>query len=162
MRLTVFAIGRLSNRPEQALVDGYVARIRQLSSQSRLGPCDLRELDVKVGDRLAESTALLRAVAHIEVCVVLDERGGVLSSEKFSSRLADWRDQGVREVAFLIGGADGHSDAVRQHASSVISFGSMVWPHSLARVMLLEQLYRAATIAVGHPYHRASLQDEDR
>lgn len=86
---------------------------------------------------------------------MLDERGTALSSEDFAALLARWRDAGVREARFMIGAADGHSDAERAGADLLLAFGPATWPHLLARAMLLEQLYRATTILAGHPYHRA-------
>jgi 23S rRNA (pseudouridine1915-N3)-methyltransferase len=87
--------------------------------------------------------------------VLLDERGKVLSSEDFAAQLGRWRDEGVRECRFVIGAADGHSEAERAEADLLLSFGRMTWPHLLARAMLAEQLYRASSILVGHPYHRS-------
>jgi 23S rRNA (pseudouridine1915-N3)-methyltransferase len=87
--------------------------------------------------------------------VLLDERGTAMASERFAALLGKWRDEGVRETRFLIGAADGHSDAERTSADLLLAFGPATWPHMLARAMLLEQLYRATTILAGHPYHRA-------
>lgn len=87
--------------------------------------------------------------------VLLDERGKAMSSEAFAALLGKWRDEGVRETRFLIGAADGHSDAERASADLLLAFGPATWPHMLARAMLMEQLYRATTILAGHPYHRA-------
>ena len=77
-----------------------------------------------------------------------------MSSTDFATRLARWRDAGLQDVAFLIGGADGIDKSLSERADTTLSFGKMVWPHLLARVMLAEQLYRAATILAGGPYHR--------
>ena len=87
--------------------------------------------------------------------VLLDERGKALASEDFAALLGRWRDEGVHEVRFMIGAADGHSDAERAAADLLLAFGPATWPHMLARAMLMEQLYRAVTILAGHPYHRA-------
>jgi 23S rRNA (pseudouridine1915-N3)-methyltransferase len=89
------------------------------------------------------------------VLVTLDERGRVLSSPEFADQLAKWRDGGRQDVSFVIGGADGIAPSFRARADFSISFGRMVWPHMLVRVMLAEQLYRAASILAGAPYHRA-------
>ncbi len=86
--------------------------------------------------------------------VMLDERGEQPTSPDFAARLARHRDE-ARDICFLIGGADGLDPALRARADWQISFGRMVWPHMLVRVMLAEQLYRAATILAGSPYHRA-------
>lgn len=87
--------------------------------------------------------------------VLLDERGEALASEQLASTLGNWRDTGIREVRFVLGAADGHSQAERAEADLLYAFGPSTWPHLLARAMLMEQLYRATTILAGHPYHRA-------
>ncbi len=87
--------------------------------------------------------------------VLLDERGKALSSEQFAVLLGQWRDDGVRETRFWIGAADGHGQKAREDADLLIGFGAMTWPHMLARAMLAEQLWRAASILAGHPYHRS-------
>lgn len=102
----------------------------------------------------AEADLLRNAIPKGAHIMVLDERGAVLSSPKFAANLADWRDQGRRDLAILIGGADGLHPDLRASADFALGFGAMVWPHMLVRVMLSEQLYRAATILAGGPYHR--------
>ena len=90
--------------------------------------------------------------------VLLDERGAPMGSEAFAGLLGRWRDDGVREVRFVIGAADGHGDAARSEkggADLLLGFGAMTWPHMLARAMLAEQLWRATSILAGHPYHRS-------
>ena len=102
----------------------------------------------------AEAALLEKALPTGALLCVLDERGKVESSPAFADRLAGWRDQGRGDVAFVIGGADGIDPALRSRADHAMSFGKMVWPHMLVRVMLAEQLYRAASILAGAPYHR--------
>jgi 23S rRNA (pseudouridine1915-N3)-methyltransferase len=102
-----------------------------------------------------EGELLLAAVPTDAVTVALDRRGRQMDSEAFARQLARWRDQSVADVAFLIGGADGHAEALLKKASLVLSFGAMTWPHQLARAMLAEQIYRGQQILAGHPYHRA-------
>lgn len=87
--------------------------------------------------------------------VLLDERGKAMASEKLAQTLGRWRDDGMRETRFVLGAADGHSDAERAEADLLLAFGPATWPHLLARAMLMEQLYRATSILAGHPYHRA-------
>ena len=87
--------------------------------------------------------------------MLLDERGRELSSEELAQILGRWRDDGVRETRFVLGAADGHSEAERAGADLLLAMGAMTWPHLLARAMLAEQLYRATTILAGHPYHRS-------
>jgi 23S rRNA (pseudouridine1915-N3)-methyltransferase len=87
--------------------------------------------------------------------IALDERGDGMDSAAFAGHLARWRDQGVENTIFAIGGADGLSPDLRRKARVRLAFGAATWPHQMVRVMLLEQIYRAATILAGHPYHRA-------
>ena len=86
--------------------------------------------------------------------VLMDEKGENLSSMDFARRLERWRDDGVRETRFMLGAADGHSDAERAGADLLLAFGPATWPHMLARAMLIEQLYRAWSVNANHPYHR--------
>ena len=156
MRVHVCAVGRLRSGPERELCDDYVARFGRTGRPLGLGPAEIREVeDRKGGGRAAEAALLDRAVPAGAARVVLDERGRMLNSPEFADMLARWRVQGRSDVAFLIGGADGLDPALRKGADMAISFGPMVWPHMLARVMLTEQLYRAAAILAGSPYHRA-------
>jgi 23S rRNA (pseudouridine1915-N3)-methyltransferase len=103
----------------------------------------------------AEADLLEKAIPSGAKLITLDERGKLLTSPEFSKCIANFRDQGQGHLAFVIGGADGIDPALRARADMSISFGSMVWPHMLVRVMLSEQLYRAASILAGTPYHRA-------
>jgi 23S rRNA (pseudouridine1915-N3)-methyltransferase len=102
-----------------------------------------------------EAQRLLGAADGADLIVALDERGKTLGSEAFARWLGAQRDDGRRAIAFLIGGADGHGDAVSVGVPFKMSLGPMTLPHGLARIVLAEQLYRAATILAGHPYHRA-------
>lgn len=155
MRLHLCAVGRLRKGPERALVDDYATRFNRTGRGLGLGPLAEHEVEDRRGNGTAGEAALLRRICPAgAVIVVLDERGAMLGSPDFAARLAGWRDQGVGDVAFFIGGADGLADDLRHEAALVISLGTMVWPHMLVRVMLAEQLYRAATILAGGPYHR--------
>lgn len=155
MRLGIAAIGRLRRGPEQALIDDYVARAERAGRALGLGPIQITELaDKKGGGKAAEAQLLSRAVPDGAVLIALDERGQTLSSPKFAEKLADWRDQGRAGVWFVIGGADGLDPVLVAQADLTLSFGKMVWPHMLARVMLSEQIYRAVSILSGSPYHR--------
>ena len=86
--------------------------------------------------------------------VALDGRGKTLTSEEFATRLARWRDDGIADLVFVIGGADGLDRRLIERAAFVLSLGAMTWPHLLVRVLLAEQIYRAQSILLGHPYHR--------
>lgn len=142
--------------PERALLDDYLARFDRTGRALGLGPAQMHEVDDRKGGGMdAEAQLLDRAVPKGAVIVALDERGKLLSSPEFSEKLAGWRDAGRGGVAFVIGGADGIAPMLRDRADFKLSFGKMVWPHMLVRVMLAEQLYRAASILAGAPYHRA-------
>ncbi|NNE79836.1 MAG: 23S rRNA (pseudouridine(1915)-N(3))-methyltransferase RlmH [Silicimonas sp.] len=154
MRLKIAAVGRLRRGPEAALVDDYLSRFDKTGRAHGLGPVTLQEVEARKSGKPAEATLLIKATVGIKPVIVLDERGRMLSSPQFAKQLATWRDQGCPEAAFVIGGADGLDRSIRDQADFAISFGAMVWPHMLARVMLAEQLYRAASILAGSPYHR--------
>jgi 23S rRNA (pseudouridine1915-N3)-methyltransferase len=153
MRIQVAAVGRARAGPEAALFAHFSQRIN-------VWPFELREVDLKrnvpAGQSSAAEGELLLATlpdgAHV---VVLDEGGKQLSSEAIAGMMGDLQDSGCREVAFLIGGADGHSPAVLARADQKLAFGHNTWPHMLVRGLLAEQIYRAQQILAGHPYHRA-------
>ena len=151
MRLHIVAVGKLKAGPHAALARHYAERLawplalREVEEKRPLPPAEIKE---------REGALLLAAVPAGAVLVALDERGKTLSSAAFAQKLAQWRDGGTSDLAFLIGGADGLAEAVRQKAQLVLSLGAMTWPHLLVRGMLLEQLYRAQQILAGHPYHR--------
>ena len=86
--------------------------------------------------------------------IALDERGKTLTSQNFSSLIGRYRDETGGTIQFILGGSDGLTDQVRSRSDLMLSFGKQTWPHLLARIMLLEQIYRAQQILAGHPYHR--------
>jgi 23S rRNA (pseudouridine1915-N3)-methyltransferase len=156
VKITIAAVGRLKPGPEQMLLDDYLARAGSAGRALALGPFSVTEVDErKVRDRAAQSARLIAAIPPGAAAIALDERGQTLSSPDFAKLLAGLRDRGVGEATFLIGGADGHDQALREGADRLLSLGPMVWPHMLVRVMLAEQLYRAVSILAGGPYHRA-------
>jgi 23S rRNA (pseudouridine1915-N3)-methyltransferase len=153
MRIMVAAVGRARAGPEAALFEHYAKRIT-------VWPFELREVDLRknvpVGQLSeAEGALLLDAVPDGAHVIALDEVGKQLSSEAIASLLGALQDDATRDVVFLIGGADGHSEAVRARADRVMGFGQNTWPHMLVRGLLAEQVYRAQQILAGHPYHRA-------
>ncbi|MCA1337662.1 23S rRNA (pseudouridine(1915)-N(3))-methyltransferase RlmH [Pseudooceanicola marinus] len=155
MKLHLCAIGRLRKGPEKALIDDYLDRAGKTGRALGLGPCAVSEAEAKRGGGMAEEAELLsRMIPDGAKLVCLDERGKLLTSPQLADQLGAWRDEGIRDTAFVIGGADGIDPALRARADLSISFGKMVWPHMLARVMLSEQIYRATTILAGSPYHR--------
>ena len=156
MRLRIVAVGRLRSGPERALVDDYVSRFDRTGRPLGLGPLTEPEVEDRKGGGMADEAALIaRALPAGALVCTLDERGETVDSPGFAAMLARWRDAGRQDAAFVIGGADGIDPGLRARADASVSFGRMVWPHMLVRVMLAEQLYRAATILAGGPYHRA-------
>jgi 23S rRNA (pseudouridine1915-N3)-methyltransferase len=143
MLLHIIARGKIGRSPEADMVDRYARRM----STGALGTIRVTELPDRGGAAPPVPAGPVRTV-------VLDERGRLLASAEFARLLERWRDDGVREARFLIGAADGHDAAQRETADLLLGFGPMTWPHMLARAMLAEQLWRAASIASGHPYHR--------
>jgi 23S rRNA (pseudouridine1915-N3)-methyltransferase len=155
MRVHICAVGRLRKGPERDLYDDYLTRFDRTGRALALGPAALIEVeDKKGGGMAAEAVLLEKAIPSGALICVMDERGDVMTSPRFADRIGGWRDQGRQDVAFVIGGADGIAPALRARADASLSFGKMVWPHMLVRVMLAEQLYRAASILSGGPYHR--------
>jgi 23S rRNA (pseudouridine1915-N3)-methyltransferase len=155
MRLHICAVGRIRKGPERALIDDYILRFDRTGRSLSLGPCHEHEIDDRKAVTAADEARLLeRALPTGAVIIALDERGEMLNSRSFAQAMALQRDSGVSDLTFVIGGADGLDPALRGKADKLLSLGPMVWPHMLARVMLCEQIYRAATILAGGPYHR--------
>ncbi len=156
MRVQICAVGRLRKGPERELYDDYLTRFDRTGRALALGPAQLIEVeDKKGGGMAAEAMLLRRAIPDGALICTLDERGKLMSSPGFAAQLGTWRDQGRQDLTFVIGGADGIDSDLQAQADASLSFGKMVWPHMLVRVMLAEQLYRAASILAGGPYHRA-------
>jgi 23S rRNA (pseudouridine1915-N3)-methyltransferase len=155
MRVTLCVVGRLRAGPERDLIDDYLTRFDRTGRALGLGPIAVREVeDRKGGGMTAEAVVLEKALPAGAAVIALDERGKIKTSPDFSQDLAKWRDDGRSDLAFIIGGAAGIDPALRAKCDASLSFGKMVWPHMLVRVMLAEQLYRAASILSGAPYHR--------
>ncbi len=161
MRLRIIAVGRLKSGPERSLFDDYATR---LANQGRgigldwQGGVEIDESRARAPEqRKREEAAAIRGklTGSDTRLVVLDERGQSLASERFAKRIGAWRDDGAAETVFIVGGPDGVDAALVAEADLSLALGTMTWPHRLARVLLAEQLYRAAAILSGHPYHRA-------
>lgn len=155
MRITLIAVGRFGGgrkgNPERDLFDHYVSRIsfdfvlKEVEEKRALSPDELKK---------KEAELLLTAIPDGAVVVALDERGKNLKSLELAKKLGNWRDDGRRDIAFLIGGANGLDGSVRDKADLVLSFGTLTWPHMLVRGMLAEQIFRCQCILANHPYHR--------
>ncbi|MEE9329095.1 MAG: 23S rRNA (pseudouridine(1915)-N(3))-methyltransferase RlmH [Parvularculaceae bacterium] len=164
MDITIGAVGRHKSGPVLELYKTYAARLEGLGRQIGLSGPNLYEVEAA---KALPATALQAKEAELLVAklpalgpvYILDEHGTSLSSQSFAEKLSRERDAGAGHVSFLLGGANGHGPAVRSlaqsRAATLLSFGPATWPHMLARAMLVEQLYRAATILAGHPYHRS-------
>ena len=159
MRVGIFAVGRMKAGPERELVARYLDRFSKAGPPLGLEFSAVTEIAesraASAAQRKQEEGRALLAAAQGSALILLDETGKNLPSEDFASRLASIRDGGARAALFAIGGADGHDPELRSQAALVLSFGAATWPHQMVRIMLAEQLYRAATILGGHPYHRA-------
>jgi len=160
MRLVVISIGRLKQGPERELAERYRKRFEDIGRKLGFRGLEIHEIpESRARDavtRIAEeATAISAAIPEKSVVVALDERGDSIDSTAFARQLGRWRDEAVADTIFVIGGADGLSPDLWREAKLRIAFGSATWPHQMVRVMLLEQVYRAATILAGHPYHRA-------
>jgi 23S rRNA (pseudouridine1915-N3)-methyltransferase len=136
LQLTIIAFGKGAGSDEQAICQRYLARLHPPGRLVEIGKGDFPP--PPPGSRT----------------VVLDEGGDMLSSLMFARRLERWRDDGVREIRFLVGPADGHRPETLARADLLLAFGPQTWPHLLVRALLAEQLYRAQSILSGHPYHR--------
>ncbi|MGA7546047.1 MAG: 23S rRNA (pseudouridine(1915)-N(3))-methyltransferase RlmH [Methyloceanibacter sp.] len=159
MRLLIAAVGKLKQGPERELCAHYLARAEAAGRALGIGPLSLIEVPESKGATAAscrkqEATALFAKLPSPHKLVCLDRTGEAMSSEAFAQALAKVRDEGARTLAFLIGGADGLGQEALVRADRRLSLGALTLPHGLARIVLAEQIYRAATILAGHPYHR--------
>ncbi|MCY6383455.1 23S rRNA (pseudouridine(1915)-N(3))-methyltransferase RlmH [Hoeflea prorocentri] len=159
MRVTIYAVGKLKAGPERELSARYIDRFKKAGAARGLNfnriveITESRATDAATRKR-EEYEALEKQLPDDCVLLVLDEHGSTMSSRRFADTLAGWADIGRRDLAVAIGGADGHDDSLLDKADKVLSFGKLTWPHQIVRILLAEQLYRAATILTGHPYHR--------
>jgi 23S rRNA (pseudouridine1915-N3)-methyltransferase len=150
MRMTIAAVGRDRSGPARDLYDEYCRRCSWPIRLIEIAPRPAISLERRLAD---EGVRLAAAIARDAAVIALDERGRLLSSRSFATRIAAWQ-QRRGDLAFLIGGPDGLADDLIERAELVLALGRMTWPHRLVRVLLAEQLYRASTILAGHPYHR--------
>jgi 23S rRNA (pseudouridine1915-N3)-methyltransferase len=160
MRIIVIAVGRLKQGSERELAERYRERFDDAGRKLGFRGIDIHELpESRARDTATriteEAAAIAGAIPDKSVLVTLDERGQNVDSTTFAGLLGRWRDESVANAVFVIGGADGLSPELQRKAKLKVAFGAATWPHQMVRVLLLEQLYRAATILAGHPYHRA-------
>jgi 23S rRNA (pseudouridine1915-N3)-methyltransferase len=153
LRITLLCVGRLGAAPEARLALDWAARATASGRAKGLGPVEIVEVEARKPGREAEGELLLARLedAHVIAC---DEHGEARGSRDFAALLGRLRDDGVRRLVFAVGGAEGLDARVLAAAHSRLAFGPQTWPHALVRAMLAEQVYRAATIMAGSPYHR--------
>ena len=145
MKVLILAIGKCKKgSPEDMLIKEYQKRLAW----------DLHIIEKDNDTQEKEAEFLLSHIPNGAKVVVLDERGQNISSMDFAHQIENWSLNGISEICFLIGGADGHLQKVRERADLILSFGKLTMPHMLIRAVLVEQIYRAQTILSGHPYHR--------
>ena len=151
MDITIAAVGRMKSGPLKALWDDYAKRLswtvalREVEEKRPLSPAKLKE---------REAELLRKSIPPESLLIALDASGRTLDSPAFAGRLRKWMEESGGRIGFAIGGADGLDPRFIDDASFVLSLGTMTWPHMLARIMLIEQLYRAQSILTNHPYHR--------
>lgn len=155
MRMTLIAVGRAKPGPVRDLYDYYAERL----GHGLLGGLSLKEVEERrplppEELKRREAELLRAALPKGARLMALDERGKALTSSDFAALLGRWRDEGVQDLAFAIGGAGGLDPSLRAAATLTLGLGLMTWPHLLTRALLAEQLYRAQSILSGHPYHR--------
>jgi 23S rRNA (pseudouridine1915-N3)-methyltransferase len=160
MRLTLAAVGKLKAGPDRDLFERYWDRLEASGRKIGISGARLVELPESraanaIERKADEAARLLAAARDGSEIIALDETGRAHTSEAFATHIGKRRDGGCAELAFLIGGPDGHGPAVIARAKLVLNLGTLTLPHGLARIVLAEQLYRATTILAGHPYHRS-------
>ncbi len=149
----------MKSGPERELVDRYANRFTKIAPSvgiefrgiAQTGESKARDTETR---KREEAKALIPDNDVPARILAFDERGKAISSDEFASLIGKWRDEGARALVIVIGGADGLHESIRERADRIVSFGAMTMPHQLVRVAICEQLYRAATILSGHPYHR--------
>ncbi len=155
MKIRLCVVGRMRQGPEASLFHDYLDRFNRLGRGQGIGPAEVFEVETgKTPDPLQEARRLRRIIPGLARSIAMDERGRSMTSPEFAELLSRWNHEGCAHASILIGGVEGLHPDLRKSAGVVVSMGKMVWPHLLARVMVMEQLYRAASILAGHAYHR--------
>ena len=151
MNIEIIAVGRMKKSPEGEILNTYLKRCPwsvKITEVEERRP-------IKGVERMArEGDLILNAIPNGAIVIALDERGKEMRSTAFAEKIRNYQDQGISNLVFIIGGADGYDLIVKERAQLKISLGHMTWPHMMVRAMLGEQLYRASTILQGHPYHK--------
>ncbi len=150
LKIDIICVARVKKGPYYDLIEDYTKRLKW--------KLNIIEVESKLSDakkcQAEESEKIQKHLDPNAILIALDERGDGLKSLDFAKTIQNFTNNGESHLQFVIGGADGLTDDVRDKATFLLSFGQQTWPHLLARVMLLEQIYRAQQILAGHPYHR--------
>ena len=155
MKISIIAVGRMSNSFEAELVNRYIYRFNKLNKLIGLSLMQIIEVDdKKYKTKKQQAKKILEMIKAETNIVIFDQIGKSISSENFTKYLTNQRDSGVKKLVFIIGGAFGLCKSLYKESNEIFSLGKMIWPHFLVRVMVTEQIYRSASIIVGNPYHK--------
>ena len=155
MKISIIAVGRISNSFEAELVNRYIYRFNKLNKLIGLSLMQIIEVDdKKYKTKKQQAIKILEIIKAETNIVIFDQIGKSISSENFTKYLTNQRDSGVKKLVFIIGGAFGLCRSLYKESNEIFSLGKMIWPHFLVRVMVTEQIYRSASIILGNPYHK--------
>ena len=155
MKISIIAVGRISNSFEAELVNRYIYRFNKLNKLIGLSLMQIIEVDdKKYKTKKQQAKKILEMIKAETNIVIFDQIGKSISSENFTKYLTNQRDSGVKKLVFIIGGAFGLCRSLYKESNEIFSLGKMIWPHFLVRVMVTEQIYRSASIILGNPYHK--------
>lgn len=150
LKIDIIAVGKLKKGALFELSQDYISRINWTLKTIEVESKSTEPKAVK----LDEARKISEHIENNAFVIVMDEKGNGLRSLDFANTIQNLQDTGESHIQFIIGGADGLTDEIRGRANLLLSFGQQTWPHMLVRAMLLEQIYRAQQILIGHPYHR--------
>ena len=155
MKISIIAVGRISNSLEAELANRYINRFNKLNKFIGLSLLQIIEVDDKKYKTKKQQAKKILEITKAETNIVIfDQKGKSVSSENFTKYLTNNRDSGVKKLVFIIGGAFGLCRSLYKESNEILSLGKMIWPHLLVRVMVTEQIYRSALIILGSPYHK--------
>ncbi len=151
MQITIAAVGKAKRKAEAELVAHYLKQTRWDVTVKEIA--DAPENLSADARRAREAAAFEKLLTTGTRLIALDSTGKNLTSPQFAGLIQDAQKHAVKQMVFAIGGQDGLDGSLLKRAHAVVAFGAATWPHQLLRAMLAEQLYRAYTITIGHPYH---------
>ena len=154
MKILIYLIGKKRNSLENDLFEHYIIRFNRLSKSLKLSDIEVIYLDKKIKSIKNEILMIEKKVEKESFKIFLDVRGKKLNSLEFSKKIFHLQDTGIKKLSFLIGGPNGIPEKYKKEADFILSFGDMVWPHEIAKVLISEQIYRSINIKLGTPYHK--------